>query len=137
MPCLSRFVTIFTAMTEVHCECKKRPTIFNWRILIIFTFGFSKEFEKKSLSFFPPHLNCEATLPCEIKSLNWWNLIIFNTSACNFYRTNALKCTKCRICSQNWILRKSSFYMNTQSETFMPFVLSVIHMLLKAMPAIP
>jgi len=30
-----------------------------------FTFGFSKKFEIKRLSCFPPHLNYVATLPCE------------------------------------------------------------------------
>jgi len=45
----------------------------------LFTVGLSSKFATKLMSYFPPHLKCVTTLPCEIQKINSSNsLNVFN-----------------------------------------------------------
>jgi len=44
-----------------------------------FTFGFSTKFAIKHLLCFPPHLNCVATLPCEMQRIKNGENLIYST----------------------------------------------------------
>ena len=116
-------------LSIVHRESKKASTIWFAHNFAKCWSIFFQEVCNKIFVIFPATLKlCSYTTLGNVQNQRWWNSDIFNTitsNYCNFHQTNTLKCTYVWS-AVKLNTKKSSFHMNTHSETFTPLVFSVI-----------